>query len=85
MSPNFINVGCYVNGHRPATKKALKDAVKNGENVCFDSTSPFTNTGFVDSEDVTESIVLVVVGPDPYTKRSWYANVTRRNGKVVVS
>lgn len=36
----YVNVGAYVNGVRPKTKKALKEAMANApETVQFDRTS----------------------------------------------
>ena len=60
-----MNVGVHGNFR---TKKALKDAVKAGKDVFVYPTSPFFE-GFEDRMRV------VVVGPDPYTKRNWYATV----------
>lgn len=77
----YVNCGAYVNGTRPKTKKALKEAMANDpSHVRFDSTSMFDNlhcTGV----GIPEGTTLSVVGPDPYTKRSWYATVTDK-GKV---
>ena len=48
----FINVGCYIDGVRPKSKKAIKDALKaivNGErepsSIAFDATDMFANAG----------------------------------------
>ena len=75
------NYGALFDGrHKPATKKALRELVKESpERVTFYDTSAFNNKGEVGVADL--SPIDVIVGPDPYTKRNWYANV--KNGKVV--
>jgi hypothetical protein len=75
-----MSFGAYVGGTKPATKKALREAVASTpERVRFYDTSMIDNRGDVGIEDLRPNDVIV--GPDPYTKRSWYANV--KNGKVV--
>jgi hypothetical protein len=75
------NYGALFDGvHKPATKKALRELVASApERVSFYDTSAFNNRGTVGVADL--SPIDVIVGPDPYTKRSWYANV--KSGKVV--
>lgn len=88
----FINVGAYVNGERPHTKKALREALASApDTVRFDKTSAYpwmeTNDyGYsINPADILTSDILAVVGPDPYTSRKWYATVTRnREGKVTI-
>lgn len=83
----YVNVGAEysANGRAIPTKSALKQALKTDPfSVTFYGTSPFTPfTG--DCTSIPQGTTLTVVGPDPYTKRSWYASVTVKNGKVVVS
>lgn len=55
------------------TKKELKAAV--GQTPEFIETSLFGNEYKGDGR-------YTVVGPDPYNKRSWYATVTVRDGKI---
>lgn len=55
------------------------DAVQRDRLVYFTDTSAFSNRGVITVEDLQPSDM--VVGPDPYTARNWYANV--KNGKVV--
>lgn len=79
--PTYVNVGARVNGERPKSKKALKDALANAPHtVVFDNTGP---GGTYVTPDA--SLILSVCGPDPYTKRVWYGNVTVKAGKVVCS
>lgn len=62
------------------TKKALREAVKlNPEDVVFFDTSAFANNGTVTIDQLKPSDVIV--GPDPYGRRSWYANV--KNGRII--
>lgn len=88
----YINVGAYVGEtrpeNRPKTKKALKEAIAAGtEIVRFDKTAiDFDGAGYLVTGDLTWGTKLSVVGPDPYTKRDWYATVELlANGKVRVS
>jgi hypothetical protein len=69
----------YVNGQKPKTKKALRDAFKaDPSSVWFEDTS-LNSRGSLTGSELSPSDVIV--GPDAYTARNWYANV--RNGKVV--
>ena len=94
---SYVNVGAFVNGARPASKKALKEAVAawnasptEAPSLRFDSTAMM---GPLAGEDITAAQVagehsgytFQVVGPDPYRKRNWYASVTARGGKLKVS
>jgi hypothetical protein len=72
----YINVG--VQAPHNKSKKALKEAIaSNPEAVVFYGTTEFgigpTYDGHGDT--IPEGVSLSVVGPDPYTKRNWYAQV----------
>ena len=69
----------YVNGQKPKTKKALREAVASGQDVVFTDTGFVNNKGTLTADQLSPSDVIV--GPDAHTARNWYANV--RNGKVV--
>ena len=74
------NFQAYVNGQKPKTKKALREALQaNPAVVWFEDTSAFNNRGNVTADELSPSDVIV--GPDVYTARNWYANV--KNGRVV--
>lgn len=76
----YENVGAYLSdGQRPRTKKALREALKaDPAGVVFDPTSLLTGrTENLHGDNVPEGLTLVVVGPDPYRTRNWYANVKR--------
>lgn len=74
----YINCGAFINGERPRTKKALKEAIIfNPASVQFDKTSMYEAGAVVNTTEIPEDAVMQVVGPDPYNKRNWYANVLR--------
>jgi hypothetical protein len=83
----YVNVGAYVNGVRPTTKKALKEAIQTDPgSVRFDATAMFGPPGPFRVEEIGDGDTLYVVGPDPYEKRVWYAKVKiGKDGKVSVS
>jgi hypothetical protein len=82
----FINAGAFVDGNRPATKKALKDAVKdNPASVWFYGTSPMGPACPRTLAELAPGTTLTVAGPDPYNSRKWYASVTVANGKPKVT
>lgn len=82
---SYVNTGAYVHNRRPASKKALREAIAAGVPVWFDGTDAFTPGNYA-PDDIPVGVKLSVVGPDPYTKRSWYATVTRdASGKVKVA
>ena len=75
-------VGAYVNGERPKSKKALREAFTNApESVKFDSTgAPWFGGHYpqiIPALELEEGVTYVVVGPDPYSDRRWYGNVVR--------
>lgn len=63
------------------SKKALTDAVKaeGAENILVFDTSAFDNKGTVTVASLVGTSA-VIVGPDVYNDRRWYANV-KRDGK----
>jgi hypothetical protein len=87
----YINVGAFVSGERPRTKKALREALRDTPDaVIFDRTLipgrhlppefrgnylPVTGT-----HRIPTGVTLSVVGPDPYRVRKWYASVTVDSG-----
>lgn len=75
--------GVYVNGKRPQSKKAIKEAIeKNPDSVSFENTSMHGGSDFSGSE---APIDLTFVGPCPYTKRNFYGVVARKkDGTITV-
>ena len=87
---SYVNAGAYVDGRRPASKAALKAALKDApDTVEFDSTAlmgPHAGDMLtVETLKAEPGTTVSVAGPDPYTKRNWYASVAYGNGKVKVS
>lgn len=84
-----IGVGAWVNGERPRTKKALRDALtKAPATVLLESTAAVgAHIGKTfQGGEVPDGVRLNVAGPDPYSARNWFANVTRgRDGKPRLS
>ncbi len=84
----YINAGASLfdpgtGGQRNVkTKAELKREV---DAVWFYSTSAFTPWNGL-AKDLPPGTTLTVVGPNPYTKRSWYASVTfdATKGKATV-
>lgn len=63
-------------GRNFPTKKALTDAVKNGETFTLSDTA-LNGRGTLRFPDDAEKIQPsdVVVGPDAYNRRVWYASI----------
>lgn len=64
------------------TKKLLREAVAAGEKVTFTDTSMINCRGTLPINKLSPTDVIV--GPDPYTARNWYANIRLRNGRHAV-
>ena len=70
--------GVMVNGIRPKTKKALKDALKTmPEAVDISSTDVVGKEYDGPATEMPEHKPVYVVGPNPYTERKWYAQIKR--------
>lgn len=84
----YVNVGAFVDGKRPRSKKALLEAIRRDpQSVRFDGTSPHGPQFSGLAVNLPTHLVASVTGPDPETKRVWYAQVkwNTRSGKLVVS
>jgi hypothetical protein len=83
-----MSVGIFVLGSRPASKKAVKEAIAiDYENIYLENTSIVDNKFDVSLADkVAEGFEgrIDFVGPDPYTNRKFYGNIFVRAGKVTV-
>lgn len=80
-----MSYGAKIRGQRPKTKKQLKEALRDDpESVTLDNTAIHGEfAGCTHRGDLLPNkFDEVVVGPDPYTDRKWYAQV-RSNGTVV--
>lgn len=68
--------GLFINGRRPASKKAVKEAVATApETVRVECTSMFPGgfDGLV--TELPRGKKVTFVGPDPYTKRNFYGTI----------
>ena len=84
----FINCGARLasNGERIPTKNALKQALATQPGaVVFDETALFKTVGDIYGDQIPPATKLVVTGPDPYAKRTWYAIVEAVGGKIKVT
>lgn len=77
--------GIWINGKRPATKKQVKEAVqKTPASVVLEATS-YVGREYGGSVSEAPPGSYMFVGPDPYTKRSFYGTIVKyTSGKVVV-
>ncbi len=76
--------GIFIQGNRPRSKKAVKEAIAAGHQVNIEATSVFGNEYDGPVEDAPDG-TYTFVGPDPYTARKFYGTITKRNGTVKVS
>ena len=77
--------GIFINGVRPKTKAAVKQAIaQRPETVVLEATSVFGNEYGGCVLSMPEHAPAYCVGPDPERKRSFYLNITRVGDKVTV-
>ena len=79
--------GLFIRGNRPASKKAVKDFLANGGDpgsIWIEAPSMFGNE-YDGPVDQAPNGSYTFVGPDPYTKRSFYGTLTVSNGTYKVS
>ena len=75
--------GIYVNGKRPASKKAVKLA--DPHTISLEATSIFGNEYDGILATAPEG-TYTFVGPDPYTSRKFYGNITvSRHGHIKIT
>lgn len=68
----------------PRTKKALKEAITGDPStVRLYSTNNITQGWSGYASELPDGVSFLVVGPDPYTKRTWYAKVERNSRGVL--
>lgn len=79
--------GLFVNGGlRPQSKKQVKELVATRpELVYVESTSMFGNEYDGPAVDLPAGTKVFFVGPDPYTKRSFYGTLERTAKGLKVS
>jgi hypothetical protein len=76
--------GIFVNGVRPKSKKAIKEAAKeDASKVTIENTSLFG--GFHGPLNNAPVGTYDFVGPDPYNKRSFYGNIiVKADGRIII-
>ena len=79
--------GLYINNRRPATKKEVRETLRdNPEQISIENTSMFEGSDFHGMiVDLPEGSEVTIVGPDPFTKRDFYATIKRKNGALRLS
>jgi hypothetical protein len=77
--------GIYINGKRPASKKAVREAVRDTpESVRCEGTSIRGDDFDGPASDLPAGASVHFVGPDPYTSRKYYGTLTRTAKGLVV-
>lgn len=77
--------GIFINGSRPKSKKAVKEAIASGTGrVRVEATSWFGDEYDGPVEDMPMG-KIGFVGPDPSTKRNFYGTITRTAGGIKVT
>lgn len=73
----YVNAGAYINGARPQSKKALREALALAPStVTFDPTDLLHEDEVIRGDQIPGHVSVSVCGPDPYTSRRWYSQVT---------
>lgn len=75
--------GIYVGMARPASKKAIKQAVADGMAVYLEATSIMGNE-YDGPVDAAPDGTYFFVGPDPYRNRKYTGQIIVKAGKVTV-
>ena len=76
--------GIYIDGKRPKSKKAVKEAVAAGANVELEATSMFGNEYNGEVKRAPDG-TYYFVGPSPSTKRDFYGTIKKIGNKITVS
>jgi len=80
-----MSQGIFINGRRPASKKAVKAAIATSpETVSVEATSVVGTDYDGPVNEMPEGRPIYFAGPDPYTKRNFYGSILRIDGKIVV-
>jgi hypothetical protein len=72
-----VSDGIFIEGRRPKTKKQVHEAIAAGARIEVE----LTRLGCEETLDASQLVadrVYYIVGPDPYTKRSWYGQLVRK-------
>lgn len=78
--------GIFINGKRPPSKKAVKEAIAvNPASVRLEATSFFGNEYDGPVTEMPLNKMVAFVGPDPATKRNFFGNITRTEKGIKVA
>jgi hypothetical protein len=78
--------GIYVNGQRPKSKRAIKEALAaDPRNVLIEATSVFGNEWQGRAADMPEGMRVNFVGPCPHTSRKFYGTISKAGGRLRVA
>ncbi|MCD6056517.1 MAG: hypothetical protein K0Q89_47 [Thermomicrobiales bacterium] len=69
--------GIYINGKRPASKKAVKEALNTTPESVEVETTRFGHEALAYALDLKPGTKVNFVGPDPYTSRKFYGTLQR--------
>lgn len=78
--------GIYLNGRRPKSKKEIRERLAAPDGavaVELEATSMFGNEYGGPVKGAPDGSYHIV-GPDPYTKRSFYGTITKRGDKITL-
>lgn len=73
--------GIFVDGNRPKSKKAIKEAVADDPNRVTIERTALGREGYVKLPDASDDDIGPLnpfVGPDPYRSRKWYGQIIRQ-------
>jgi hypothetical protein len=86
MSYIEVSASYWPTGDRVPTKKALRQALSQDlASVKFNSVGGLNAAYSGHVGNLADgTLTLMVVGPDPWTKRSWFANIKMRDGRVLM-
>lgn len=77
--------GIYINHKRPASKKAVKEAIASDpSSVTIEATSLFGNEYDGPLSDMPDGRVSFV-GPDPERKRNFYGTIVKTGERIKVA
>ena len=76
--------GIFINGARPKSKKAVKEAIAaDPASVEIEATSFFGNEYGGPFEAMPDEVIYFV-GPDPHRDRRFYGTIEKRGNRVTV-
>jgi hypothetical protein len=84
----YVNCGVLdaVTRERITRKKRLRELAPSvPTQLLFDPTSIYDKQGLIRGDSVPPGVTLSVCGPDPYTNRRWWVQVTLKDGKLRVT